>query len=656
MHRLVYPTYQHRTPRAGGWRVVDGREGDAMSLPIRGRSWGSPEQAFEVAKRRGAKRLDFLKAYAGNLWRDCNALGIRADVAWGQADVETGNRQTGIGFQSDRWVKEGNPSGLGVVDNLPDGTPVHTFTPESAARIHATHLAGYAGIAPPVDWVELDFRWGDMLRAGYYGVATTTDDLSGRWATGKDYGPKIEARWALYGFSEPTVDIPPDAGGGGTDVATKPKIIQGYTPKIIDKWIHVTQDGYTGVQRFIRNRNGQKIRVLKWHVMEGTMWGSWIHAHAVKASWTVQIGKDGAIWRTVPEQHGPWTNGDVNKPSQQMVSIMNRYGWDPNVYTLSVEHEGKSGGLPYTDAQLKASVWQAWDWITRYGEDLVVLVPLGHYETNSVHRPNCPDPASEGHPFIAQMKRHLGDRVADHDVIIGDDKLWPVRLDDGTVWDGVHDVIVTSGAQPVKFFADTRTVTVTAAVLNSRQWASTAANLTRHAKENGEAIDVLGAVEGEVVSDEGRWWVDALGNRYWSGGTAEKPDMTWNSPEHPGDPEPPDDEPHLPDYGNHVGKVPQVVNGTLYYEFWDDEDPAPGHVKTAIDSGNLRKWAGVGEAVGTVQEGDAVRVTHYVYGEPVEYDGGGMENMWYIVDPGDGRDPILHGARVWAGLFNERPH
>lgn len=174
-----------------------------MGLPIIGQSWGTPKHAVEVAIARGAKRPDFLRRYAENLWRDCATLGIRADVAWPQADVETGNRQTGIGFQSDRWVKEGNPAGLGVVDNLPDGTPVHTFTPETAARIHATHLAGYAGIAPPVEWVEMDFRWKDMLRAGYYGVATTTDDLGGRWATGKDYGPKVESRWKLYGFTEP---------------------------------------------------------------------------------------------------------------------------------------------------------------------------------------------------------------------------------------------------------------------------------------------------------------------------------------------------------------------------------------------------------------------------------------------------------------------
>ena len=94
-----------------------------MTLPLRGRSWGSAGHAFEVAKRRGAQRLDYLLAYARALWADCDALGLRADVAWAQADLESGDRATGIGFQSARYVEEGNTIGYGITTGMPDSQP-----------------------------------------------------------------------------------------------------------------------------------------------------------------------------------------------------------------------------------------------------------------------------------------------------------------------------------------------------------------------------------------------------------------------------------------------------------------------------------------------------------------------------------------------------
>jgi hypothetical protein len=167
-------------------------------LTIRGKSWGAPELAVATAIQRGAKRPEFLLRFAVALWADCDVLGIRADVAWAQADLETGHPDTGIGFVSRRYVEEGNTAGFGITPDTPADEPGAGFGPEDWARIHAIHLAGYAGITPPEAWRRLDFRWEPMLDAGYFGVATTVHDLDGRWATSPDYGRKITERWAIY--------------------------------------------------------------------------------------------------------------------------------------------------------------------------------------------------------------------------------------------------------------------------------------------------------------------------------------------------------------------------------------------------------------------------------------------------------------------------
>lgn len=296
-----------------------------MILPIRGQPWRSWQRAVEVAVHRGAKRPEFLAAYAENLWRDCATLGIRADVAWAQADVETGNRQTGVGFQSDRWVKEGNPAGLGVVDNLPDGTPVHTFTPESAARIHATHLAGYAGIAPPQAWVEMDFRWKAMLREGYYGVARDTNDLSGRWATGRDYGPKIEGRWSLYGFTEPQKEQ------GNMAIAFGNVPMYGHRKRILSNREAVEGKGWN-------NLGKRTPKFVALHRMVGTLWGTdgYFRNPAVASLTDYGIGIEsvdgkanaGVIlqWNDPEGYRAGWASGPVSKPYGDGLCIVNKYG------------------------------------------------------------------------------------------------------------------------------------------------------------------------------------------------------------------------------------------------------------------------------------------------------------------------------------------
>lgn len=212
-----------------------------MAIPITGPSLGTPEAAAARAIERGAKRPDYLITYAPALWSDAEFVGLRADVLWAQADLETGNRRTGVGFQSDHYDKEGNTAGMGITDDKPDSSPGHVFEPAEMARMQVCQMAGYAGIRPPEEWIRANFRWDDMIRLGYFGSVKTTADLGGgRWATDPDYGAKIEERHALY-FTEKS----------DMEVVFLKRIatsrLAGHTAKLLnlDAWFTIHENGNT---------------------------------------------------------------------------------------------------------------------------------------------------------------------------------------------------------------------------------------------------------------------------------------------------------------------------------------------------------------------------------------------------------------------------
>lgn len=126
------------------------------------------------------------------------------------------------------------------------------------------------------------------------------------------------------------------------------------------------------------------------HTQDGKTTGSLLHWVNVQASSTVMIQKDGSILRVIPEEHGPWTNGDEQNPTPEAKEII-ALGGNPNNWTLSAEAEGDPD-TPYTDAQFDALVWWAEDAIIRYPNILNHLWSiLRHRFINSVTRWNCPD-------------------------------------------------------------------------------------------------------------------------------------------------------------------------------------------------------------------------------------------------------------------------
>ncbi|MGB3330154.1 MAG: peptidoglycan recognition family protein [Thermomicrobiales bacterium] len=596
-----------------------------MSIPIRGLARGTAQLAYTIARQRNPDLPAFTLDYFIALYADAAARTVNADILVAQWDLETDR-----GRDTD-WTEDKNPAGMAI---FPDGSSWGlTFTPATAARAQVTHICRYLDDDVPADWIALDARWDVPEMRAMVGTVTNVEDLgNGRWATDPNYASKLIGRYESYWG--PYVPV---TNGGGSVVVTK--------PRIIDKWLHVTQDGYTGVVRYIPNRNGNRARIIVIHVQEGNNWGSWEHFHAVSASATVLIGKNGDVWRLVPEQHGPWTNGDVKSPDAFMVSVMNRWGWDPNAYSLTIECEGNSGGLPYTAAQRNAIYWQVNDWVSRYAIDAIYIV--GHGQINSIDRYYCPEKpdASGKRPFVEAIRAQAGGApVIEVPTTVYRDP-WPVKTDAGVLWDGKADITVTTGPSPVTFYADKGTKTVDADLLYGRQWASTTATFTNRDKRSGQTIDALGWVEGEEVDGERRWWVARDGTRYWSGGTKETPSKQAPVPETPDDPG------SNPDYGNIIDKIPVVLNGNVYYPFEDRQgDAGVGRQMVAVEDGPLYTWADPRSAArGTIAKGQKRFAAYWVRGVKI-----GDEDLWYVLDDGS-KDPVKTGPRIWAGLMAERP-
>lgn len=123
------------------------------------------------------------------------------------------------------------------------------------------------------------------------------------------------------------------------------------------------------------------------HIMEGTLAGtdSWFQNPASSAASTYGVGKNGEVHQYVQEKDGAWCNGVVNKPSWSLL----KPGISPNLYTLNIEHEGYST-TAWSEIMKQTSAQLVHDMAKRWNIPLDRLHVIGHYEIDSVNRPNCP--------------------------------------------------------------------------------------------------------------------------------------------------------------------------------------------------------------------------------------------------------------------------
>jgi len=583
------------------------------NTPIVGSHTGAMQALKAFARAQGARRLDDVDAFIDELFAqdvmDAFMIGC-------QSAVETAN------WTAEHWVNRLNPGAIGITSG-PAGEHTqdhgHAWTTgRDAARAMLMHHAAYCGIELPTgwdQWVALDPRY-QLARDAHGGAVRSWSDYgNGRWAADPRYFTAIMNRETA---------IRQHAGGAPAPVPepTMP------TPPIIDQPMVRPN--------FYPNRHGDSPKIIAIHIQQGINAGSWNwwntgfdrRGNPIQASSTVMIGRDGGIVRVVPEEHAPWTNGDVINPTPRGQAIADQFGPDPNLYTLSIETEGFSNEpndrgwarWPLPKTQLASIVWQVRDWMQRYGIPLEHVVR--HADFNSSPDPNQTRTFCPGDELYAFVLNAIGGGGDIPDMTPRHAK--PVVIDG---FDGTADVTSPNGTL---VHADKRTVTAAFDGTNVRQWAATDALLTRQPLTRGDTFQVLGWVNGEAINGEPRWWVTGSYSRVWVGATLEQP----AAPPVPG-PEAPDNPPMEDNAG------PKIVNGIRFYTVGNDGN---GREVTVTGNGDLHRFAANASAVvGTVTAGQKATAKYWVKGEDLA-----GEPIWWVLDG-------IDGPRLWAGITQEKP-
>lgn len=120
---------------------------------------------------------------------ECNAEGVRAEVAFAQAMLETGNLQ----FGGDVKPAQFNFAGLGATGGVPGFDFAAKYGSSSIGlqtgiRGHVQHLKCYASSAA-LNQTKVDPRWNDSLRLR----AISVEELAGTWAADTTYAGKVKA-------------------------------------------------------------------------------------------------------------------------------------------------------------------------------------------------------------------------------------------------------------------------------------------------------------------------------------------------------------------------------------------------------------------------------------------------------------------------------
>lgn len=160
-----------------------------------GNARGHPDEAIAYAERHGAKRLADVVQYVHFVYAHAQDLGLDPAIIIAQSAHEAD------AWRSSWWVNRLNVAGIGITgDPKQDAASGRWLNGEEAAKAQLYHLGLYVGV-DYVPWSPYDPRRLDVIKAGYFGVAETIDDLTATWAEDAvesddplTYAEKIAAR------------------------------------------------------------------------------------------------------------------------------------------------------------------------------------------------------------------------------------------------------------------------------------------------------------------------------------------------------------------------------------------------------------------------------------------------------------------------------
>jgi N-acetyl-anhydromuramyl-L-alanine amidase AmpD len=136
---------------------------------------------------------------------------------------------------------------------------------------------------------------------------------------------------------------------------------------------------------FTVGRYGYKPEAIVIHLMDGTLNGtdSWFRNPKANASTHYGVGEKGEVYQWVNESDMAWGNGRVDKPTWKLL----KPNANPNLYTISIEHEGKSGHV-WTEEQYKATADLVVDIAKRWNIPLDADHVIVHSEIYA-KKPSC---------------------------------------------------------------------------------------------------------------------------------------------------------------------------------------------------------------------------------------------------------------------------
>jgi N-acetylmuramoyl-L-alanine amidase len=138
---------------------------------------------------------------------------------------------------------------------------------------------------------------------------------------------------------------------------------------------------------FTRGRGGYRPEVIVVHIMAGSLSGTdrWFADPQSQVSSHYGIGLTGEVHQYVSENDTAWHAGRVNNPTFRLY----KPSVNPNLYTIGIENEGQDLAIA-PEAQLNSLVELIQAVAIRWGIPIDREHIIGHYEIDSVRRPNCP--------------------------------------------------------------------------------------------------------------------------------------------------------------------------------------------------------------------------------------------------------------------------
>jgi N-acetyl-anhydromuramyl-L-alanine amidase AmpD len=179
---------------------------------------------------------------------------------------------------------------------------------------------------------------------------------------------------------------------------------------------------------FWTGHQGHRVKAVVLHIAEGFLSNLWSVLNGKMGSVHFGIGKDGSVEQYVSVNHSAFGNGlawhdskwytpydkffehPIRPPWQGLIP-----GVNPNLYTISIEHEGFFQ-QEWTDAMFDAN-HRLLQWLAE--QFSLVYVPqqslIGHGEIDPVNRKNCPGPNVDFHRIAAEAngRAALPDPVAE---------------------------------------------------------------------------------------------------------------------------------------------------------------------------------------------------------------------------------------------------